>query len=106
MPHYQPPAGEAHGLIIATLKPNADGDQAKDAVKNLPRQQVMEIATTSYLKKDQPNNKPVATGDVVGAFVNSFSQEPIQSAQAHADMDAFVNQIRAMPFFTADVKHW
>ena len=108
MPHYQPPAKEAHGLIVAYLKPNADSDQALSDVRNLtlPDPKVMQIATASYLKKEQPANKPIETGDVIGAFVNSISGEPIQSARAHADMDKLVQEIRKMPHFTSNINHW
>ena len=108
MPHYHTPEEEAHGLIVAYLKPHADSEKALSDVRNLtlPDPKVMEIATASYLKKEQPANKPVETGDVIGAFVNSISGEPIQSAQAHADMDKLVQMIKGMPHFTADIKHW
>jgi hypothetical protein len=108
MPHYHPPEEEAHGLIVAHLKPNADSQKALSDVRNLtlPDPKVMQIATASYLKKEQPANKPVEIGDVIGAFVNAISAEPIQSAQAHADMDKLVQKIKQMPHFTADIKHW
>jgi hypothetical protein len=108
MPHYQTPVAEAHGLILAYLKPNANPDQALSDVRQLapPGLTVMQIATASYLKKDQPANKPVSTGDVIAAFVNSTPNTPIRSAQAHADMDLLVQTIKQMPYFTNNVDHW
>jgi len=107
MPHYKKPTGnKAHGLIVAALQDTADPILALGAVRALPREQVMEITTASYLKSDDPASPPVANGDVIAAFANSHTGAPIQDSQAHSDMDKFVQAIRRMPYFTNDIKHW